>query len=174
MTEASQPSPLFPTGKVPLDRRSFLKTSVLATAGFTFARLPLMAGPFSHKDFEKLVPADKKLGAAWLKSLTARGERTVYRGADLKKIGMPVGGVTCGQLYLGGDGKLWHWDIFNQAISTNDKHYAQPPSPASPVEQGFALRLTRDGKTEVRPLDQTGWNDISFIGRIPRRLCGVS
>lgn len=167
MTEASQPSPLFPTGKVPLDRRSFLKTSVLATAGFTFARLPLMAGPFSHKDFEKLVPADKKLGAAWLKSLTARGERTVYRGADLKKIGMPVGGVTCGQLYLGGDGKLWHWDIFNQAISTNDKHYAQPPSPASPVEQGFALRLTRDGKTEVRPLDQTGWNDISFIGEYP-------
>ena len=162
----NEPRP-FSADKLLFNRRSFLKASAFATAGLTFARLPVMAGPFTRKDFDKLVPADKKLRPEWVKSLTARGARTVYRGMELRKIGMPVGGITCGQLYLGGDGKLWHWDIFNQPIGTGDQHYAQPLSPSSPVEQGFALRLTQHGKTQMRPLDQTGWNDISFIGEYP-------
>ena len=150
-----------------LNRRSFLKTSAFAAAGLTFTRLPVMAGPFTREDFDHLVPADKKLSPEWVKSLTARGERTVYRGAELKTIGMPVGGIACGQLYLGGDGKLWHWDIFNRHIGTGDGHYAKPPKPSSPLEQGFALRVTHGGKTQVRPLDRTGWKDISFIGEYP-------
>src|ERR1019366_574681 len=98
----------FSSGQFAVDRRSFLKTSALAIAGLSLTRLPVMAGPFTRADFDKLVPADKKLHPDWVKSLTARGQRTVYRGADLKTIGMPIGGLTCGQLYLGGDGKLWH------------------------------------------------------------------
>ena len=150
-----------------LNRRSFLKTSAFAAAGLTFTRLPIMAGPFTREDFDHLVPADKKLSPEWVKSLTARGERTVYRGAELKTIGMPIGGIACGQLYLGGDGKLWHWDIFNQHIGTGDGHYAKPPKPSSPLEQGFALRVTNGGKTQVRTLDRIGWQDISFIGEYP-------
>ena len=160
------PSPDAPE-KFPLNRRNFLKTSAFAAAGLTFTRLPVMAGPFTREDFDHLVPADKKLSPEWVKSLTARGERTVYRGGELKTIGMPVGGIACGQLYLGGDGKLWHWDIFNRHIGTGDGHYAKPPKPSSPLEQGFALRVTHGGKTQVRPLDRTGWQDISFIGEYP-------
>jgi len=161
------PLPFASAGRQALDRRSFLKTSALVVAGLSFARLPAMAGPFTREDFDKLVPADKKLHPDWVKSLTARGERTVYRGAELNFIGMPVGGITCGQLYLGGDGKLWHWDIFNQRVGTGDGHYAKPPVPSSPLEQGFALRVTQGDKTQVRALDKTGWNDISFIGEYP-------
>ena len=107
-----------------------------------------MAGPFTIADFDKLVPADKKLAPEWVKSLTARGTPTVYRGEELKYIGMPVGGICAGQLYLGGDGRLWHWDIFNKYVGTGAQHYARPPLAESPVKQGFALRFA-DGQTPL-------------------------
>lgn len=109
-----------------------------------------MAGPFECADFDQLVPADKKLSPDWIKSLFDRGQPTVYRGEDLKHIGMPIGGIGAGYLYLGGDGKLWHWDIFNKTGGTGADHYANPMKPESPLEQGFAIRATVGGKTETR------------------------
>ena len=126
-----------------------------------------MAGPFEAAEFEKLVPADKKLQPDWVKSLFARGTREVYRGAELEKIGMPVGGICSGQVYLGGDGRLWNWDVFNRHIGTGDAHYAHPPKATSPLEQGFAVRTVCDGKTEVRALDPSGFADITFCGEYP-------
>ena len=155
------------SGPLALDRRSFLKSSALTAAGLAFFRMPLMAGPFTSEDFDKIVPADKKLTREWVKSLFARGEPTVYRGKELEKIGMPIGGVCAGQLYLGGDGKLWHWDIFNQPRRTDGSTYQNPLVPASPIEQGFALEVTVDGKKQVRPLTQAGFADISFCGEYP-------
>jgi uncharacterized protein (DUF608 family) len=121
-----------------------------------------------------MIPADKKLDPAWVKSLFERGQPTAYKGADLEKIGMPVGGICAGQLYLGGDGRLWHWDIFNlpQASNFTDTggpNYARPPKPASPIEQGFALKLNSGGKTQVRTLDSRGFdpNHTTFRGQYP-------
>ncbi len=151
-----------------VNRRDFLKSSALVAAGLSFSRLPSMAGPFTREDFDKLVPADKKLRPEWVKSLTSQGERTTYRGAELKWIGMPVGGFTCGQLYLGGDGRLWHWDIFHRHMGTGDEHYSQPPSPSSPLQHGFAVQVTTGGgKSRMHLLDETGWNDVSFTGEYP-------
>ena len=145
-------------------RRNFIKLAGLGAMAALAPRQPVMAGPFSAADFDKLIPADKKLDPVWVKSLFARGERTVYRGKELELIGMPIGGIGTGQLYLGGDGKLWHWDIFNQPMGTGDGHYAHPPKPGSPLEQGFAVRL--GGQT--RTLDRAGFADIRFCGEYPQ------
>ena len=155
-----------------IQRRDFVKALTLGAAAAVVPALPVMAGPFeaSEKDASehgKLVPADKKLDPQWVKSLFARGTREVYRGKDLDKIGMPVGGLCAGQLYLGGDGKLWHWDIFNKSLATGSQNYANPPQPSSPLEQGFAIEIAGGPKKQVRALDRTGFSDITFCGEYP-------
>jgi len=148
-------------------RREFLKVAGLGAGALAFRPWQVMAGPFVRADFEKLVPADKKLHPDWVKSLTARGERSTYRGADLEKIGMPVGGICAGQVYLGGNGRLWHWDIFNQHVGTGSEHYAKPLAPSAPFAQGFALRVTSQGQSQIKALDQAHWQDLSFTGEYP-------
>jgi uncharacterized protein (DUF608 family) len=126
-----------------------------------------MAGPFTRADFDKLVPADKKLSREWIESLYARGSRTVYRGGELKYIGMPVGGICAGQVYLGGDGGLWHWDIFNIPMRTGAQNYARPLEQESPVSQGFAVRIKSDAGDTIHTLDRAGFSDVSFCGEYP-------
>ncbi len=167
-------------GRRPADdhvsRRAFLKLSGAGAAGVAFGATGIrpMAGPFpAELRADHLVPADKKLTPDWLASLRSRGIPEVWSGDDLKHIGMPVGGVCCGQLYLGGDGRLWYWDIFRSQYSSNyggmssGIHYADPPEPASPVEQGFAVRISTVAGSEVRRLDGKGFRDITFRGEYP-------
>jgi non-lysosomal glucosylceramidase len=113
-----------------------------------------------------LVPVDKHLDPAWVASLTARGEPTVLRGKELTYVGMPVSGQFTGHVYLGGDGTLWLWDIFNQKRYTTDKngnHYEKPPLPEQPFRQGFDLCI--NGRTAS--LDQHGFSAIAFRGTYP-------
>ena len=156
-----------PSGSCGPNRREFLALMGVGATAALVSGIPAMAGPFERADFDKLVPADKKLSAEWLKSLTDPGAPAVYRGADLTFIGMPVGGLCTGQLYLGGDGKLWHWDIFNKHMGTGDAHYSKPPLPDLPLDQGFALRVTAGGKSVTRALDASGFADIAFRGEYP-------
>ena len=152
-----------PFAKCHWSRRDFLITSTATALGLMHARVPLMAGPFTREEFDNLVPADKRFSPEWVKSLFARGAPEVLRGDELKYVGMPVGGICAGQLYLGGDGRLWLWDIFNQNLRTREFHYAQPPLPASPLKQGFSLTI--DGDT--RPLDREGFPRVTFRGEYP-------
>ena len=149
-----------------MTRRDVIK--LLGAAGLSLAA-PSMAtaGPFDASDFDGLVPADKKLNPDWVQSLFDRGTPAVYRDEQLRSIGMPVGGICAGQVYLGGDGKLWHWDIFNQHIGTGSEHYARPMQPASPLEQGFAIRVRAGDQTQTRSLDQSGFGEIAFRGEYP-------
>jgi len=144
-------------------------------------------GPVLRKqttsEFAKLVPAEKDLPADWVKSLTARGERAVYRGKDLKFIGMPVGGVCAGQVFLGGDGRLWLWDIFNQIKfgvvektilfrgsqlnAGGGANYVESPEQVHPFVQGFAIEVQRGDTAIWRNFDFKGWKDIRFSGEYP-------
>ncbi len=162
-----------------VSRRSFLASSGLAAAGVMALGLRprgAVAGPFADADFDDFpIPADKKLDPEWVKSLYARGEPTVYTSAknELGFIGMPIGGICCGQLYLGGDGRLWHWDIFNlpparEWHSSDGVLYAKPARPASPLEQGFVVSIrSADGNEHSRHLDAAGFKNISFRGQYP-------
>ncbi len=169
-----------------ISRRGFLRAAA-ASAGIVVAPRTPFAGPFQSGPDEFPIPADKKFDRAWENALFERGEPTVYRRSkgELDKIGMPIGGICAGQLHLGGDGKLWLWDLFNLPCSDdrrsgNGPHYAAPVTPSSPIEQGFALRITSGGTTTTRFLDGrsghsssdpssvvAAWPEIEFRGQYP-------
>lgn len=159
---------------VSIGRRDFLAAAGLGAASVLVPGWPAVAGPFEEKDFEQLVPRDKKLNPDWIRKLTERGAPEVYRGAELEWIGMPVGGIACGQLYLGGDGRLWYWDIFTSTTTTDyvakiwsGPHYEHPMTPRPVVDQGFAIRVKQGETTATRPLDRRGFRDTSFRGEYP-------
>ena len=94
---------------------------------------------------------------------------------DLKYIGMPVGGIGAGQVYLGGDGQLWYWDIFNiqriQPGGPGDKFYINPMTQDHQFNQGFAIRIKKllpsFSTPIVKPLNNNGFSEIKFKGEYP-------
>lgn len=140
-----------------------------------------MAGPFDSKDAaDHFVPADKKLSPEWVRALFARGEQTWYSGNDLKTIGMPVGGICAGQIYLTGDGRLVYWDIFNSNHDTgygqiNYKEGRKPTdvvgagkfTPSQDVPHGVAIRVKTGDAAVVKALDATDFPTVRFCGEYP-------
>jgi uncharacterized protein (DUF608 family) len=159
---------------VGIGRREFLAAAGLGAAGAILPDWPAVAGPFEEKDFEQLVPRDKKLKPEWVRTLTERGTPELYGGAELNWIGMPVGGIACGQLYLGGDGRLWYWDLFTSRTTTDYEsriwagpHYEHPLEPRPVLSQGFAIQVKQGTEVTTRFLDRRGFKDITFRGEYP-------
>ena len=165
-----------------LDRRSFLKAAgVVLGASIPLGGRGAFAGPFeAGGEWDHFVPVDKKLGSGWLAGLVERGERTWYGGGDLDTIGMPVGGICAGQVYLTGDGRLVYWDIFNQqhnsgygahnyAVGRGPETAASPQRlfPMAGVEQGMAVRVRRGSEAWTRPMDREGFSGVRFCGEYP-------
>lgn len=154
-------------------RRSFMERGIQAgTAAAILSGVPrwAVAGPFEPSDTaDHFVPADKKLQPEWIARLYERGEPTWYSGSDLDKIAMPVGGICAGQLYLSGDGRLTHWDIFNktQFSGHGGDNYQKNPAPNYLVLQGFALGVRQGEKTWRRALDRNAFPGVRFLGEYP-------
>lgn len=164
---------------------------MLAAAGFFSPALPIVAGPFKEEEFAGThFPFDKKLDPAWLQGLYERGNATTYKKSknELQYIGMPVGGICAGGVYLGGDGRLWLWDIFNQnqtgAVpktlsiplkdfnketinNTDGTLYLEPSTQTSVLQQGFAISVTQNGTTYIKKLKETDWAEICFEATYP-------
>jgi len=165
-------------------RRSFIKKSILGLTVAGLPTLPVFAGPFRYDENGHLIPEDKKLSEAWIKSLYERGVPDVFKATEgeLKYIGMPVGGINCGQLYISGDGKLWMWHIFRTRYNRNPDsnllirmeqgaHYAYPDNifdrEERPVSQGVAIKVSQKGNTIIKKLNKENFKNISFRGEYP-------
>lgn len=167
-----------------VDRRQFIKIAGMSTAalascgGLTGDGAALGA----VEDIDHFVPADKHLDSNWVASLFERGEPCWHAGDELKTIGMPIGGICAGQVYLTGQGRLLFWDVLNKHWSTLDgrANYLRDRPPATTVkdgsdmqeitampmvDQGFALRI--GSGAVVRMLDGTGFSDVRFCGEYP-------
>lgn len=181
-----------------LKRRQFLKLTTGTALSGLLVSPRLGAEESIGAIYQRIVPARKDLDAAWALSLAKRGaprDAGIECGEKkhLPHIGMTVGGIGCGTVYLSGDGRLYVWDIFHQAhegvvanqttipdglenIGDSKKqvrerdgsNYISPPTPdthPNPFKQGFSLTLDHDGKT--RRMDGTGWSKVKFTGRWP-------
>ena len=91
-------------------------------------------------------------------------------------------------VYVGGDGRLWLWDIFNQnqlgAItktlpvaleSFNLKEinnvegtlYLEPLTETSPLQQGFALLIKQNETSIIKRLQEDDWDEVTFEATYP-------
>ncbi|MGD7652778.1 MAG: GH116 family glycosyl-hydrolase [Verrucomicrobiales bacterium] len=156
----------------PFSRRGFIKAGTLASASLMAGGLRVMAGPFTQADFEKIIPSDKKLTKDWIASLYDKGKPLAATRTDFKFIGMPINGISTGQVYLGGDGRLWCWNLDGEPdmkwedIGKGNK-YLKPEAAHSPMDQGFALQVGSGDQTRVFTLDADGFRDIVFTNQYP-------
>lgn len=117
---------------------------------------------------ERLIPVEKNLSQEWVARLTARGEPEIWSGAALETIGMPVGGIGAGQLYLAGDGRLALWEIMNiyKWIGVGHISYPRRVQPI-PIENGHALLWRRNGESGAMALRGGQGLDVRFRGEYP-------
>jgi non-lysosomal glucosylceramidase len=152
-------------------RRTFIKASGLTALMVAASARNVMAGPFFKTDFNNeyndIIPANKKLSKEWIASLYERGKPMSATGKHLKYIGMPINGICTGQVYLGGDGKLWRWNITGQRNIPKEnpkgRRYLDPDIANSPIEQGFALEIGDQTYT----LDKEGFEQVEFTNQYP-------
>ncbi|SIO49227.1 GH116 family glycosyl-hydrolase [Chitinophaga niabensis] len=174
-----------------LPRRHFLRNMGIMASGFLLSKLPA-SGIGGFQSAPHNIPVSKNLDPTWVRSLYQRGKATTYtksRG-ELKYIGMPVGGIGCGTLYLGGDGKLWLWDIFNEnqegvdprqipwpealhegakVRSRDGANYIAPTVAADKrvLDQGFSVEYMLNGKPVVKQLSAEDWKEVRFEATYP-------
>ncbi|SDC15170.1 GH116 family glycosyl-hydrolase [Niabella drilacis] len=172
-----------------ISRRKFINQGGLAGTGLLLsAQVPAWAG---FRQPGPPLPVNDS-HTKQMQALYERGTVTTYLKSknELKYIGMPVGGINAGGLYLGGDGRLWLWDIFNlnqeginpvdvpwkDAVHAGKKirsrdggSYVAPPraNEVRLLEQGFAVKLELGEKTVTRFLDERDWDEISFESTYP-------
>ncbi|MCF3109367.1 hypothetical protein LL912_11325 [Niabella sp. CC-SYL272] len=173
-------------------RRQFIKQTGLAGSGFllltpfSWAKRPLAPATPLHN-----IPAEKNLDPKWVRSLYERGRPGTYYKSrnELKYIGMPAGGLHAGTVYLGGDGRLWLWGIYNddregvdpKTVLWNDgtrevpvrnrdgANYVEPTIADNKrvLAQGFAVMVKTGKDTLIKELKEGDWEEIRFEATYP-------
>lgn len=179
-----------------VQRREFIKQTGLLAATLVVSQSGVLGksfAPYHSRAWSNTL--EKKLDPKWIKSLYNRGNVTTCLKSknELQYIGMPVGGINCGTVYLGGDGRLWLWDIFNKnqegiepktaimdgqewkgtwrygnkIISRDGAAYVAPAKDIRPLDQGFAFKIKYNDKTIIKELRPEDWDEIAFEATYP-------
>lgn len=179
-----------------MKRRDFLKNSGLIGLGTLMTQFPVWSRTvFAWDQPIHNIPENKNIDTSWIKSLYERGEPVQYRKSknELRYLGMPVGGLHTGTVYVGGDGRLWLWQVYNDSydgmregvepknVMWNDGKeqvrvrprdgaaYIEPAIADNlrVLEQGFAISVTADGTTKTKELRKSHWDEILFEPTYP-------
>nr|WP_121273202.1 GH116 family glycosyl hydrolase [Pedobacter schmidteae] len=178
------------------NRRDFIKKAGLLTASLAVVQFPVWGKSMFALDYPRHnIPENKGLDAKWVRSLYHRGEETAYFKSrnEFKYIGMPVGGLHAGTVYVGGDGRLWLWQIYNETFegikegiepktadwndgtevrkirARDGSAYVEPAIANNKrvLEQGFAVKAVWNGKTFIKELSEAHWDEIVFKPAYP-------
>ena len=144
------------------------------------AAAPLCVSALISPDHK--VATDKGDISAFVGDYNQKGDRKEYKGDELYTIGMPVGGICAGQLYVRGDGTLANWWIANNAYNTGYgiDHLLNFDTPLGPwqvcyqtfepksyFDQGFSIKVASESDRWSKDLSKKDFDDISFIGEYP-------
>lgn len=178
------------------NRREFIKNAGLLTASLAAVQFPVWGKSVFALDYPiHNIPVKKDLDPQWVNSLYNRGKETAYYKSknELKYIGMPVGGLHAGTVYVGGDGRLWLWQIYNETfegaqegidpktVIWNDgtearrirvrdgAAYVEPAIANNKrvLEQGFVVKVVANGKTFIKELREEDWDEVVFKPAYP-------
>lgn len=179
-----------------MDRRNFLKNTSLLGLGVLAVNFPVWSkSMFAWNQVIHNIPLDKGYDPSWIKSLYKKDEKLQYKKSrnELKYIGMPIGGLHTGTVYIGGDGRLWLWQVFNDAydgsregiegkviqwdngkemvrVRPRDGSAFVEPAIADNLrkfEQGFLVAVKRDGKVLQKELKESHWDEVIFEPSYP-------
>ena len=124
----------------------------------------------------------------WAKEALGPSRRTVYRGASLRAVAMPLGGIGTGSIALCGDGGLRQWQIFNavnHAAHVPHSFFAiwARPRPGAPLARALQSSALYDDEDFDPPLTSSdhvvpeesrrlldklpGVETIEFLGEYP-------
>ena len=148
-----------------ITRRTMLKMAGGATLGLGFpGKILAVLQDGTLVVQEHRVPLNKNLSSEWKSGLVEKGHKEIWSGDNLDSIGMPIGGIATGQLYLCGDGTLGCWEIFNH----HDYHHQGPYSYANrPIPKLVQFGFTLGIGDKTWKLQKSGFKDITFNGTHP-------
>jgi uncharacterized protein (DUF608 family) len=142
-----------------LNRRDFLEK--LAVGAAALAASGQMAW---GDDAEELLPPTSPQ-RPWLNRYPLTPRR-VYRGRNLEAVGMPLGGIGTGSIWLNGHGQLGVWQIFNNLSEPRvpDSFFAVSARTAS--APAVTRVLQTQGEGNLRPVESIDYEGGYPIARL--------
>lgn len=166
MTEAPERKPPLPHA-APWSRRAFLGGMAAGAVGASALLLGRPASAQSSRaitappELQHAIPADKRLTAAWLQSLTDLGPAETWRGNELRFVSIPVSGIGTGLLCLSGYGRLVDANLLSSPAA--GPGVGDTPEPAPAFLHGFAVAAEASGERRARVLDEMSFGDLSCV-----------